>query len=66
MWQEQGGGDGQSGDAEWCEVGSDQTTQVSVSHVSILFNPKSSGKSQNIFRKAACMIRFTYFKDLSD
>lgn len=59
MWLKQVGGGGHSGDAEWCEVGSDQTRQVIVNHSSILFNPKSSGKSLNIFRKDTCMIGIT-------
>ena len=51
MWLQQGnGGGGQNEDVEQ-DVGSDQTTQISISYASILFNRKNSPKSQDIFFK---------------
>lgn len=51
MWLQQGnGGGGQNEDVEQ-DIGSDQTTQISINYASILFNPKNSPKSQDIFFK---------------
>lgn len=67
MWLQQGNGGGrQSEDVEWQDVGNDQTTQVSISYVSIYLILKTVQSHRTIFSKDAGIIRFIQFKDHSE